>query len=100
MASLKGGIHKGGMRTYAMKAASGLGLGPIEGPRPPPPPRDVAPATLNALLNKQGYHKVWFGTDFPLASQAAESEYIGSLPLSDPQTEGILGENARLLIGL
>jgi len=43
---------------------------------------------------------VCFGTDFPLASQAADTEYILSLPISDGDKERILGENARELIGL
>ena len=40
------------------------------------------------------------GTDSPLASQTTDSEYIMCLSLSDSQKEGILGENARELIGL
>jgi predicted TIM-barrel fold metal-dependent hydrolase len=66
----------------------------------PPSLREVAPDTLNAIINKQGVHKVCLGTDYPLASQEAESNYIDSLPFSDSEKEGILGENARRLIGL
>ena len=66
----------------------------------PPSLREVAPDTLNAIINKQGVHKVCFGTDYPLASQQAESNYIDSLPFSDSEKESILGENARRLIGL
>ena len=66
----------------------------------PPSLREVAPETLNAIINKQGAHKVCLGTDYPLASQEAESAYIGSLPFTTTEIEGILGENARRLIGL
>ena len=66
----------------------------------PPSLREVAPDTLNAIINKQGVQKVCLGTDYPLASQEAESNYIDSLPFSDSEKEGILGENARRLIGL
>ena len=66
----------------------------------PPSLREVAPDTLNAIINKQGANKICLGTDFPLASQAAEADYIDSLPLSDTEKAGILGENARVLIGL
>ena len=66
----------------------------------PPSLREVAPDTLNAIINKQGAHKVCLGTDYPLASQEAEAAYIGSLPFTTTEIEGILGENARRLIGL
>ena len=66
----------------------------------PPSLREIASDTLTTIINKHGSHKVCFGTDFPLVSQADESEYIASLPLSDNDKEGILGENARAFIGL
>jgi predicted TIM-barrel fold metal-dependent hydrolase len=66
----------------------------------PPSLKEVAAKTLTTIINKHGAHKVCFGTDFPLASQTTDSEYILELPLSDSQKEGILGENARQLIGL
>ena len=66
----------------------------------PPSLREVAPETLNAIINKQGAHKVCLGTDYPLASQESESAYIGSLPFTTTEIDGILGENARRLIGL
>ncbi len=66
----------------------------------PPSLREIASETLTAIINKHGAHKVCFGTDFPLASQAADTEYILSLPISDGDKERILGENARELIGL
>ncbi|MCH8107640.1 MAG: amidohydrolase family protein, partial [Chloroflexi bacterium] len=66
----------------------------------PPSLKEVAAKTLTTIINKHGAHKVCFGTDFPLASQTTDSEYILNLPLSDSQKEGILGENARELIGL
>ena len=66
----------------------------------PPSLREVIPETLSAIINKHGGHRVCFGTDFPLASQAADSAYIQSLGLSGAETEGILGENAREFIGL
>lgn len=66
----------------------------------PPSLREVAADTLTAIIRKHGSHKVCFGTDFPLASQAGDADYILGLPLSDGDKEGILGENARLLLGL
>ena len=66
----------------------------------PPSLREIASDTLTAIINKHGAHKVCFGTDYPLVSQADESDYIESLPLTDTQKEGILGENARMFIGL
>ncbi|MCH8350019.1 MAG: amidohydrolase family protein [Chloroflexi bacterium] len=66
----------------------------------PPSLKEVGAETLTTIIRKHGSHKVCFGTDFPLASQAAEGEYIQGLPLSDADKEGILGENARMLIGL
>ena len=66
----------------------------------PPSLREVASGTLTAIIGKHGSHKVCFGTDFPLASQTTDAEYILGLPLSDSVKEGILGENARALIGL
>ena len=66
----------------------------------PPSLKEVATETLTTIIRKHGSHKVCFGTDFPLASQAKEGEYIQGLPLNDGDIEGILGENARMLIGL
>ena len=66
----------------------------------PPSLRELTPQTLTSIINKHGAHKVCFGTDFPLASQSSEAEYIQSLPLPDSAKEGILGENARQFIGL
>ena len=66
----------------------------------PPSLREIAAETLTNIINKHGANKVCFGTDFPLASQTADAEYIQDLALSDPDKERILGENARELIGL
>ena len=66
----------------------------------PPSLREVAAETLTTIINKHGSHKVCFGTDFPLASQADAADYLLGLSLSDTAKEGILGENARQLIGL
>ena len=66
----------------------------------PPSLREVAGETLAAIINKHGSHRVCFGTDYPLASQSADSEYICSLGITDGAVEGILGENARKFIGL
>ena len=66
----------------------------------PPSLREVGAETLTAIVNKHGAYKVCFGTDFPLASQAADAEFISELPLSSRDKDRILGENARELIGL
>ena len=60
----------------------------------------MAAETLTRIIDKHGAHKVCFGTDFPLASMTADSEYVLSLPLSDGDKERILGGNAREFIGL
>ncbi len=66
----------------------------------PPSLREVSGETLATIINKHGSHRVCFGTDYPLASQTADAEYIQSLGVSDGDVEGILGENARKFIGL
>ncbi|PKB63929.1 MAG: hypothetical protein BZY80_04570 [SAR202 cluster bacterium Io17-Chloro-G2] len=66
----------------------------------PPSLKEVAGETLAAIIDKHGSHRVCFGTDYPLASQSADSEYIQRLGISDGDAEGILGENARQFIGL
>ena len=66
----------------------------------PPSLKDVAGETLSAIINKHGSHRVCFGTDYPLASQSVDAEYIQSLGVSDGDVEAILGENARKFIGL
>jgi predicted TIM-barrel fold metal-dependent hydrolase len=66
----------------------------------PPSLREVASNTLTAIVNKHGADKVCFGTDFPLASQIADGEYVQELAIPDASKERILGENARELIGL
>lgn len=66
----------------------------------PPSLKEVMPDTLSAIINKHGAHRVCFGTDFPLASQLADAEYIQSLELSSGEAAGILGDNAREFIGL
>ncbi len=66
----------------------------------PPSVKEVGAETLTTIINKHGTHKVCFGTDFPLASQAVDSEFIQGLAISDGDKERILGENARELIGL
>ena len=75
-------------------------MGPPWDPTWPPYLKEVGAGTLAAIINKHGAHKVCFGTDYPLVSQADESDYIASLPLTDTEKEGILGENARMFIGL
>ena len=66
----------------------------------PPSLKEIVPETLSAIISKHGAHRVCFGTDFPLASQAADAEYIETLGLPSAATAGILGENAREFIGL
>ena len=66
----------------------------------PPSLREVGADTLTAIINKHGAHKVCFGTDYPLASQVTDSEFLATLPLSEHIMDQVLGENARGLIGL
>ena len=66
----------------------------------PPSLSEVGSETLTAIIRTHGSDKVCFGTDFPLASQAADAQYIEELAISSNDKERILGENARELIGL
>ena len=66
----------------------------------PPSIKEVGAETLTSIINKHGAHKVCFGTDFPLASQTADAQFIQGLPLSEGDKEAILGGNAGALIGL
>ena len=66
----------------------------------PPSIKEVGAETLTSIINKHGAHKVCFGTDFPLASQTVDAQFIQALSLDDGDKEAILGGNARALIGL
>ena len=66
----------------------------------PPYLKEVGADTLAAIINKHGADKVCFGTDFPLADMAKDSQFIESLPIPDAGKERILGENFRELVGL
>lgn len=66
----------------------------------PPTLKEISERTLAAIVNKHGPDKVCFGTDFPLASQVDDAEYLLRLPFSDKDKERILGETARQVIGL
>ena len=66
----------------------------------PPALKEVGAETLTNIINKHGADKVCFGTDFPLADQAKDAEFIESLPVSGADKERMLGETARELIGL
>lgn len=66
----------------------------------PPTLGTVGAETLSTIIRKHGSHRVCFGTDFPLASQTKDTEFILSLPFSDDDKDCILGENAREFIGL
>ncbi len=66
----------------------------------PPELKELGPKTLTAIINKHGPDKVCFGTDFPLADMAKDSQFIESLPVPDAAKERILGENFRELVGL
>ena len=66
----------------------------------PPELKEVGAGTLAAIINKHGADKVCFGTDFPLADMAKDSQFIESLSIPDAAKERILGENFRELVGL
>ena len=66
----------------------------------PPSLREVASDTLIGIINKHGSEKVCFGTDFPLASQMVDADYLETLPLPPGDVDRILGGNARGYIGL
>ena len=66
----------------------------------PPELKDLGTDTLATIINKHGSDKVCFGTDFPLADMAKDSQFIESLPVPDAAKERILGENFRELVGL
>ena len=66
----------------------------------PPSIAEVPAETLKTIINKHGAHKVCFGTDFPLASQSTDAQYLMGLPLSEDEKDRILGGNAKELLGL
>ena len=66
----------------------------------PPSVGEIAQETLLRIINKHGAHKVCFGTDYPLASQEHDGSYLRGLPVPERDMDGILGDNARELIGL
>ncbi len=53
-----------------------------------------------ALVRAHGVERVLFGSDGPWTDAAAEIGHLRSLPLSEPELDGILGENAKRLLGL
>lgn len=53
-----------------------------------------------ALVRAHGADRVLFGSDGPWTDAAAEAAHLRSLPLTDSEIEGILGENARRLLRL
>ena len=66
----------------------------------PPALKEVGAGTLTAIINKHGTDKVCFGTDYPLADMAQDSQFIESLHVPDAAKERMLGENFRELVGL
>ena len=66
----------------------------------PPSLSEVGSEILTDIINKHGPDKVCFGTDFPFANQATDSQFIQELALSEGDKDRILGETARELIGL
>ena len=66
----------------------------------PPALKELGSDTLTNIVNKHGPDKVCFGTDFPLADMAKDSQFIESLSIPDAAKERMLGENFRELVGL
>ena len=66
----------------------------------PPSVGEIAQETLVRIINKHGAHKVCFGTDFPLANQEHDADFLRGLPVPARDMDGILGNNARELLGL
>ncbi len=66
----------------------------------PPTVKEIASDTLAQIVNNHGPDKICFGTDFPFASQATDSEYLSRLPLTPAQLDMVLGANAATFIGL
>ena len=50
--------------------------------------REVAPDTLNAIINKQEAHQACLGTGYPRASQEPESNSIGSFAFATAEIAG------------
>ena len=54
----------------------------------PPTLREVAAQTLAAIINKHGPDKVCFGTDYPLADQSKDADYLLELLCRTPTRSG------------
>jgi len=55
---------------------------------------------FESLVRKHGVDRILFGSDGPWTDQAAELEYLRSLPFTAEETEAIIGGNAERLLGL
>ena len=66
----------------------------------PPAVKELAPDTLKKIVNNHGADKICFGTDYPFASQVADTDHLASLSLSSTQLDMVLGGNAAEFIGL
>lgn len=60
----------------------------------------LSEADFVSLVRAFGSERVLFGSDSPWTDQAASIRAIRALALTDAEKESILGENARVLLGL
>ena len=60
---------------------------------------DLGEDRMISMIKKHGPDMVLFGTDSPWTGQAEEIEKLRNLNLKSNEIDGILGENARILLG-
>ena len=58
------------------------------------------PAVYRRVIEAVGVHKVLWGSDFPLTSQARALERTREAGLADDELAAVLGSNAAELLGL
>lgn len=60
----------------------------------------LAPRLAAEMVRAHGADRVLFGTDYPLADPTEELAWVGGLDLKAPDLAGILGGNARRILGI
>ena len=60
----------------------------------------LSPEKTAQLIERFGYDRVFFGTDYPMWDAADEIKYVERLPISDEHKEMLMWKNLRDFLGL
>jgi predicted TIM-barrel fold metal-dependent hydrolase len=90
--------HFGGFRMLDEAEAEIIGLPVYLDTAWPPTVGEVDADRVRGLIVRHGADRVLFGSDWPMASPAAEIEALRALDLPDDQCDALLGGNAERLI--